>query len=1698
MLPTFGLPPTQPPISGSTPKPSAYPTRAPSARPTATPTALPTTPMPTAAPTVYLGDFWRARYQSELGMIESNASGKIVAVYGESRFGDDILTGGCNAWGSFLYSDLAVLAAQRRVKSIVMHSLTSLTNALSTTSLGVHPCDASANASESIIQELVAAVPAPKASMADIYPPGSSGSVSCGFYYWQLAYCGNNATKRYTPALCINCPFSTGFCDEGACDDLLIAPCEPARPSCTGDFMSQNRGMIRFLVVEFFPPVPAPVILSMTAIEVHKSNFTARLTLNGNGKVRCGLYQGSGRPSSIGSIERQFVGGKSVNNVTDVLFRGLLPASEFTMYCLTESIDHVTSTLTQVTSSYPSLSVMTSCCKMLGIDVLFKSALPDTSIPKALHVHLNAAPSGSLQLSVSFLFQKLNETNIQWSNKFFPSGVTYSASTHLHSDVSFQGHDIPDHYRIVPVLTGSAAASYEAVFVKGAESAIVTILEDNSEPVSPVLLSARFSDNGGGIILLFDSATNSAGLGQKPLSCRDYLAFPGNINDSKCRFSGDGIRLFVVLTAANVTVGDTVSILDNNVKAKCTISNCSSWSYINGGSAVIKEPEDPVIPVVALTASSTIGSCDDYLLDMSSSYGNGGRMWSSVSFVVSSSDSTISSYIAGLQAYLDANYTVNDMSPPTTVPKELFSAGHPYSFQVQLCNFLNSCGESSINLVVLNNVLPSVTLLAAPLMTRRRSNALAIKSAAFTANCDGSKTLGNIQYNWEVYDDGTLDNSIQTESVNDQSIFRLSAYTLFVGHTYTVQVTAVNTVTVTAASASTNIFIIIDEIEARIAGGATQSIRQGDGSLVLDASGSRNLDCNTAACNSASLKYSWSCFSVAPVFSATCPLVTVNGSATSQLTIDVDPVYLGYTARVEVTVVDNGESRVASASVLVNILYPTAPVVDISVNIAAIGSVTKFDVSDRLLVFGKVKATNPGYAVWSVDDPELTLDPIVPINVTFPTTVTAAGNYKFVNLYLNRDNLFDGSTYTFSLTCNLNTGATSFATFEISTNGPPAPGTFDVSPATGEELITDFTFSAALWVDDDLPLTYSFWFGNDVATAFSIRSRSQTPYTTATLAAGAEFSGFSVNCFARVFDSMDAGNQAMDTVVVNPMAENTTLLAILVAEQLSSSAGDVDGTSQAISTSAAVLNAVNCTLAPNCTMLLRSACYGTSHTCGECLWDSELLYQFTGASGDSNDECVDPNAAVTGAQDGTCTQQSDCSGFDICNTASNLCETPSKRCQQDCSGNGVCLFEDVVDKTAPNLSDCLMGDIDCDATCQCDTGYGGSACQYTEADLADKRQLRLQLLLSLLSLSNSQDATEEIIVLLLRQLTALIRQFDQLDNSAVDPLVSLSQTILNYAVQVGVSSDVITNVLDAIDAASKLLQEEGDSGTSRRRRLNTADQIAALQTTHDIVRDYVSIQQRDMVFGEAESEYIAETFRFTTAVVLVDSSAEYSVDIPRTSLEVLAGKRVSSLDVLLVNEEINDDPTFSFSVVSIDSVNSTNQNSDLFEMISTSQQPCIPTLSEPCKVTVTLQNLSPATTAVPYGTPFSTTNCSLSCEAGDTTSTNVCFCDDSGSNFMILVCSGVETVYTSFCQSTSQIQTCNSIVIGTGAVDDPVCDTIDYNEDNITCSCIAASADTTDTNANYVSMLETDSRKDSITVLRSITIAKATTGRCPQ
>jgi hypothetical protein len=1117
----------------------------------------------------------------------------------------------------------------------------------------------------------------------------------------------------------------------------------------------------------------------------------------------------------------------------------LLPFTEYDLYCAATSSQGVTMPLSSILTTKQSLR--TACCKMITVAVQHPAtATVGQELARALTLVLEAPPSASVAITLQYAGRDQSSAGVQ----LLPSALRYDnrSAVGISKDVRLTALGA-GNYTLVVSVTGPSADEYRVVYA-GARR--LTVLSADITPAVPQLMQAFFSNDGSYVVLNFDSATDRSGLyGTFP--CRTLLRCAGD-SSAQCQWSSDSqLRIYpaAARTSSVLSVGGNATLLANVIRAKCTVADhaagmCASYVPAAPTAVLVTAPSAPTTPTVAISAPSAIGGCNSLTLDLAGSVGAAGRFWDSASFAVSTTPASTSA-AAQLLQFLSRNYT---LSPPLPVPSAVLAKGYTYSIKVTLCNFLKACGSATKTVSVAESIAPVsvVTIAGQSVRTVYRADALSVVADAYTQSCSGVRSSMGLQYSWAAtqllpgatsYTNATLRSTSQNPMV-----FKLPAYMLTVGATYTLTVTAFSSASGQRSSAAVQLKVLQSDLVAVLRGGSTRYAMVGE-VVTLDASSSYDKDYPQQSPTGATVTYGWQCLTVAPVLSAACAITLLEANPGRSSVINVTSTYtaLNTTTVVSVTVSDASRSSTAQARII--ILRAPSP----RLSISAVGPADNVNTGKPFTLLGSMYLLAPCTATWSVDDPTIALVTTsrTPVQqFTLPATGATAVPF---NLVIKSDALPQRATLQFTLSCSSTTVSTT-----VTTNGAPLPGSFSVTPAYGVELSTTFTFAAAQWADPDLPLTYQFGFQSAVSLSnLVIVSRSELSYATSSLPAGDTSRASAVDCSLRIYDNLGAFADRAAVVLVTTQ-DDADQASQLVLELLRSSSDSVQGMKTALAVGSSVINAVNCTAAPDCAVLNRRSCRMTSGQCGAC------LDGFAGDAGDRNTLCV----ALT---------------------APPLQLTTTKGCAYNCTGHGQCIFVSKV--TGSPVIKCTLADTNCDATCACVDNYSGEFCEIDPVTLRRRREVRSNLILSLSNLTAQEDINTESVAAWSANLYALSIRPHEVSQSDAAVLADIANTTLHHAIALGVDSFAdMQGVLQATDAVASLLRynynpndyRDADFNTSRSYVNNTAARFVPVVSTFG---DMVS---KLMVLGENETTLVYDNFRMTVALAVGSRVQEtYSV-----------------------------------------------------------------------------------------------------------------------------------------------------------------------------------------------------------------------------
>jgi len=351
--------------------------------------------------------------------------------------------------------------------------------------------------------------------------------------------------------------------------------------------------------------------------------------------------------------------------------------------------------------------------------------------------------------------------------------------------------------------------------------------------------------------------------------------------------------------------------------------------------------------------------------------------------------------------------------------------------------------------------------------------------------------------------------------------------------------------------------------------------------------------------------------------------------------------------------------------------------------------------------------------LWSSSDSSLNITGVS--NTPLAKTLTAGS--IVLQLTLRSYSLTPGLSYVFRMTVSyLNISVSdAFAEATILVNKPPSGGRLVVSPTFGYYFKTSFFFSTYNWYDDvsDYPLHYSMgYYSVSADDIHMILTYGQVQFQSAYLGEGVQSLQYVVTGFVIAEDVFAGSSNATTTFTVRPAELSTADVASSMSSQLqlASETLNTDLVMQTVAMVSSSINAVNCSLAPDCPSLHRAACLAVPHTCGDC------LAGYLGTRGAANTACnSSDNLSLLGQ---SCHSNHRCfSG----RCQSGICVSVVKMCPGNCSSNGQCIFYDLYGN---EVSDCSSDNYLCQAKCNCTANYFGKSCSLTSSDFSLQTSMR--------------------------------------------------------------------------------------------------------------------------------------------------------------------------------------------------------------------------------------------------------------------------------------------------------------------------------------------------------------------------------------
>jgi hypothetical protein len=1248
-------------------------------------------------------------------------------------------------------------------------------------------------------------------------------------------------------------------------------------------------------------PTPAPTIqtaapdISIGEIAVTKTSVEIPLGLSSAGSVYCACYLSSTPSPIIPTSVSNIISKQQMVPLLLRPFQGTLtvaslyPSSTYSLYCV--SVSSSGSLVTDFSTMMGSkLTFETNCCKQATLTVRSKYYPSNTIVNNAFSLTLDAPPSSQLEIMMPLESIPGSGPQTPVNNLLFPNLIIVSPLSSSWANA-------------IPISLPSAdKGQYSLTVQLSSEEYSFRIIPTNlfevnlkvTEPPTPPRLNlAIFSAVGDKVFISFDTLTDRASFSgfysSNQFPCQSLFSFSG-VKSSTCEWLDESsLQASFQYSGTQLlpTVGDNITLLENRIRAKCTLVNataCRLWMTSPSNSKRISRPESLTLPVVALNLPLTVGLCDSPVFDLTGSSGSGGREWTyQITVVVTGTNGVQAEdelYSEQLNAFFQSSSF--QLSPPSSIPRSLLLDG-VVKFHIQLCNFLSSCGVTTSQLTVNSETPPSALILGMKYRTIVSSDSLFVQARGENEACGNTSASGGLDqtnskdllYSWKIFDVESGAEILFTSISTDPSKLKLSPYVLFTGKTYLISVWIQNQRTLRSSSASIQVAVETGILIPIISGASIQSLPHNT-SLIVDAS--LSYDQNIAG--KQHLSFTWSCYQSSPTLSSSCLLQLTPILLTNSLSVIAsDSSLFGTSHTLSLLISDESSTRVSEMIEIELVVVPFS-LVSLSIrsenqmNEDQRSSSIRINPGTSLTLTGVAQVTNlPSNnltAKWSLDDTTIDLSSVS----LSPVTGRLISGLNLFNLILIPNSLIGRSTpYLFT-----------FAVGEVRSslivyiNSPPTRGKFLVSPLSGFELNTSFTLSASRFTDDDLPLSYQFTYLTPSEFPLIIRSRSELTSVDSLLPSGQDIRDWFLSCVLTAFDGLDASiplTQDVHVLKRSSFSSSSTNRRLLMdsLHTISSDETDVDSVQSSINLNSFFFNLVDCVGAPDCSILNRHNCSVLTNTCGSC------LSGYAGVFGNDNSQCIlqttDNSTPTDRSQESlNCTVSTDCDQWSQC--ADGVCQKTSQSCPEPtCSGNGDCMFVNV--NTGLGVSECFLDDASCRAECFCHGGYSGMLCEDSPVDLLIKESQIEALLNSTLQWIQIDDLTEDRLLSWINTLQSLSLSYYSLSTQSTEFIFNITLVILERSLSVDLYHVDLMTLYGVVDQAVSILYLHGNGNVDLTRIFQIWDQISTALT-------------RTMSVDQVNMQSVYSNLRINNFVAgdeEIQTNREISLVVPQTELEIL-------------------------------------------------------------------------------------------------------------------------------------------------------------------------------------------------------------------
>ena len=1452
-----------------TPRPTPNPTPRPTARPTEFPTSTPTLTVQTRLEDVL---------QLMLENISTSAFSQQYYAQATLDLSNSTSTGGCASW---LLETAGNMKLTRNTMTV--HAL----SMLSSTDFGPvsrYTCKSNATV-----------------LLDSILSPNSVGSsIICDGNVYNTKLCPNQRSST-----CLGC---VNPCHPTCASKVSFNPCGYVPARCGYAY-----GTASILAVDFVNPLPPPNV-TVVSHYVTKTSLLLTLLMSASGTLNVGIFPQGTIVTSADQVTAQNMQYATRNSrQIEIVIPSLQPATSYDIYFSTQSLTGSAMVISEVRATR--MRITSQCCRVITVGLSKLFATQRTDLANVLTFSVSSRPTRNITLLFSFTGSKSNNVSYPFPSSFqFSSKDLAATSLTGISSVTKSSTRNAELLTLSTSLFGLDAPLYAVEYSNGNT---LNILAVTDPPAAPLIRSCVFDSTGTVIVANFDVETDKSGSFSSAIACSTLFSFTG-VSNAVCLWAAANQILINLGSTAVISVGDRIHFIGTNVRTACPVStsSCVQSSAALAKTLIVAPPATIPIPNVAVSTPQLLSICTPLTIDISSSTGSAGRDWVNMTYHVRSATSSNQAVATNIEAYLNQSFSI---SPPTRVPISYLQAG-TYSIVIGLCNFLGGCSESTAVVTIVVTAVPFVQIIGDNFLVMKSTSTLRLTSNAYIPSCDTSVAVNNngngLLFVWSVVRDNVPQLNLASEA-KEKNVFLKSPFTFAANSVYKITLQALDPISTLSTFASVKVQVIQSDIVVVIPGGLTRSVAYGS-LLTLDAASSYDEDQRGVTGVLAGLSFAWSCNTVKPAIVSSCSLTVLSSLTAAAISLKAGSNSVNTTSSLTVKVYDS--TRVALSTISVATVGASVPIISLTSGLKS----SKLNPFSKLSISATVAVSYTTACTWSINDTSIALATaaLTPIISTIRSAV--ATNFSF-SLGLSASTLGARSTYAFSLVCTVATGQSSSAVVNIVTNGPPVPGSVTISPRRGIELHDVFLFVASLWTDPDFPITYAFGFVSPSSGVQIVQARSQIAYASSTLPAGTDATNYTLSCIVQIYDVLNANISSFLEPQVRRIANNAQLNTAVLSQISSVSRGTSDEVRSVVSTASAALNFVSCNESPNCAKLNRFPCSKTKDTCGPC-----LSTKYAGVEGDSNLQCYAlPDTRTQGQLRSlairSCRNATQCQLFETCNNG--VCLMPSKSCPQNCSGYGTCRYLNLF--TGLYVATCTLADSTCAAQCDCNSGFGDSACGTVDTVLLAKQSTRLLLLSALQNLTDRDDASQATVTSWLSNLQSLTQVPSELSERSLRVISSICNSICSGAISAGLSYDELTPMLYVLDSTLQVVNRilntaDAMTDIGNRRRLENVLEV------HEDIRSFIYSYARvvfdNIVPGQQTVDTLLSSVRMRISSVPKSNgrTTSMALTLPLSGVEVYDGLSLTSSSIDAILTKPSEQLTVMMAEISISSYGATN------------------------------------------------------------------------------------------------------------------------------------------------------------------------------